>query len=256
MLKRPLMLVLALVLLLLVDALPGAAQTTDDVKALRKEVEALKEGQAATQKLLQEIQKLLRARPAAEPAADLRSTVVTFAGSPVRGDKQAKLTLVEFSDYQCPFCTRHAQGVLQEIEKEYVKTGKVKYVFRDFPLETIHPKALKAHEAAHCAGEQDKYWEMHDRLFANGPDDLTAHAKALALDMAKFEQCLSSGKHAAKIRQSFLDGQQAGVRGTPTFFVGLADGNETSIKAPQMIVGAQPYAAFKDVLEALLSGPK
>jgi hypothetical protein len=93
--------------------------------------------------------------------------VVAIGDAPVKGNPNAKLTLIEFSDYQCPFCRRHAENTLPSLDKEYIATGKVRYVFHDFPLEAIHPQAFKAAEAAHCAGEQQKYWEMHGRLFAN-----------------------------------------------------------------------------------------
>ena len=156
--------------------------------------------------------------------------------------------MVEFSDYQCPFCSRHFREVWPQLEREYVATGKVKYVLRDFPLEAIHPQAFKASEAANCAGEQGKYWEMHDRLFANqnalGPKELPNHAQALRLDTANFQQCPDNGKQAGKIRNDLTDGQKAGVAGTPTFFLGLTDQNNPNVKALRIIRGAQPYAAF------------
>jgi protein-disulfide isomerase len=93
--------------------------------------------------------------------------VLNLKGDPFKGEKNAKVTLVEFSDYQCPFCARHVRATLPPLESEYIATGKIKYVFRNFPIASIHPLAFKAHEAANCSGEQDKYWEMHDRLFAN-----------------------------------------------------------------------------------------
>jgi len=116
------------------------------------------------------------------------------------------------------------------IDAEYIKTGKLKYIVRDFPLESIHPRAFKAAEAAHCAGEQGKYWEMHDRLSANqrqlAPGDLTSHAQAVGPDAAAFQGCLDSGKYSAHIRTDMLAGQRAGVRGTPTFFLGVQASND------------------------------
>lgn len=149
---------------------------------------------------------------------------------------------------------------MPQIEQEYIKTGKLKYVVRDFPLEAIHKEAFKAAEAAHCAGEQGKYWEMHDRLYSNqralGPKDLPQHAQALGLDVPKFQQCLESGKHAARIRKDLEEGQQAGVTGTPGFFLGLTEPNDPRVKVLRVLKGAQPYSSFKNTIDALLSSPK
>ena len=133
----------------------------------------------------------------------------------------------------------------------------MKYVLRDFPLQAIHPLAFKAAEAAHCAGDQGKYWEMHDRLFANqqalGPEDLPRHAEAVGLDMIRFQECVEKETHAAKIRQDLSDGEKAGVRGTPAFFLGLTDPNGSQVKALRSVTGAQPYPAFKAVIDSLLA---
>jgi protein-disulfide isomerase len=138
-----------------------------------------------------------------------------------------------------------------QIEKEYIKTGKVKYVFRDFPIESIHPQAFKAHEAANCAGEQGKYWEMHDRLFSNpkalGEKELQSYASALDLDLQSFDQCLNSGKNAAEIRKDTAEGVKAGVRGTPTFLLGLTEQDPSKVKVTMIIRGAQPYSRFKQM---------
>lgn len=146
---------------------------------------------------------------------------------------------------------------MPQIERDYIGTGKVKYVLLDFPIESIHKDAFKAHEAANCAGNQGKYWEMHDRLFAHqnalGSVHLSDHAKAVGLDLRTFEQCLKSGKHEAEIRRNIAAGVEAGVRGTPTFFVGLTDPNDSKIKALEMIRGAQPYAQFKQAIDKLLA---
>lgn len=149
---------------------------------------------------------------------------------------------------------------MSQIETEYIKTGKLKYVVRDFPLEAIHKDAFKAAEAAHCAGEQGKFWEMHTRLFENqkalGPGNLADYAQALGLDRPKFQRCLESGKHAARVRKDLADGQQAGVTGTPAFFLGLTEPNDPKVKVIRALKGAQPYASFKDAIESLLSSQK
>lgn len=247
------------ILMSLFSPQPGFTQSTEELKALRKEIETLKQGQSAIQKELQEIKSLLRGR-VATPPPEPQHVVLSVKDDLFKGDKNAKLTLIEFSDYQCPFCARHFRDTLPQLEREYIASGKVKYVFRNFPIESIHPQAFKAAEAANCAGEQEKYWEMHDRLFANqnalGLKDLPNHAKALVLDLSKFQQCLDSGKHAAKIRSDLADGQKAGVQGTPTFFLGLTEPNDTNLKVLRVIRGAQPYTAFKGAIDNLLSAQK
>jgi protein-disulfide isomerase len=177
--------------------------------------------------------------------------------APFKGNKDAKIILVEFSDYQCPFCSRHFRETLPEIEKEYLTTGKLKYIFWDFPLQSIHRDALKAHEAAYCAGEQGKYWEMHDRLFVNqdalAVPDLAKHAIAVDLDLARFQSCLNSEKHAARIRVAIADAQKIGVTATPTFFVVDRSSAGQSPKILRIIRGAQSYAQFRDALEKALA---
>lgn len=248
-----------LILLPLYFAQPSFTQSNEELKALRKELEDLRKGQAEIQKELQEIKTLLRGRvPAAPP--EPRNVVLNVKDDPFKGAEDAKLTLIEFSDYQCPFCARHSRETLPQLEREYIAAGKVKYVFRSFPIESIHPQAFKAHEAANCSGEQGKYWEMHDRLFANqkalGVKDMPNHAQAIGLDLPKFQQCLDNGKHASKIRQDMADGRSAGVQGTPTFFLGLTDPNDSKVTAVRTIRGAQPYAAFKQAIDGLLSSQK
>jgi protein-disulfide isomerase len=138
-----------------------------------------------------------------------------------------------------------------------VKTGKLRYVIRDFPLEAIHPEAFKAAEATHCAGEQNKYFEMSERLFANqkllAPAELTNHARALGLDVAAFQPCLDSGKYADHVRRALADGAKAGVRGTPTFFLGTVDGPDGKVNVVRIIRGAQPFAGFKAAIDAALA---
>jgi len=248
-----------LVLLGVLTACTGQAQSqsNDDLK---KDIQALKEGQQAIQKDLQEIKKLIAARPAAAaaPSEQAVNAVISVDGEPTKGDKNAKLTLVEFSEFQCPFCGRHVRETYPELEKDYIKTGKVKYVFRDLPLESIHKNAFKASEAAHCAGDQNKYWEMHDRLFANQnslePAMLTAHAQAIGVDTKKFQACLDGDKYAADIRKDIAEATKYGITGTPTSVIGFTQPNDPkTIKVVKVIRGAQNIAAFKEALDSLLN---
>lgn len=165
-------------------------------------------------------------------------TDVSTEGFPSRGPANAPVTIVEFSDYQCPFCGR-ARATVTQILHDY--DGKVRYVFHDFPL-SFHENSEKAHEAAYCAGEQDKYWEFYDKLFKSQQalqvDKLKQYAKEMGLNTKKFDECLDSGKYKEKIQQSIAYGQSVGVSGTPAFFIN-----------GRMLSGAQPFAAFKEVID-------
>lgn len=170
------------------------------------------------------------------------SKIVTDA-DPSRGPKNAKVTLVEFSDYECPFCGRFYEEALPVLLKEY--GDKVRFVWKDFPL-PMHSNAPKASEAAHCAGEQGKYWEYHDVLFQNqralSIEALGDYAKRLSLDAEDFNTCLNSGKFAKKIKDDMNLGRSLGINGTPSFFVN-----------GERIVGAQPVEEFKRRIDAILA---
>ena len=145
---------------------------------------------------------------------------VAFEGSPSEGPRDAPVTLVEFSDFQCPYCSR-VQPALKQIKDTYGE--KVRLVFRQFPLNSIHPQAQKAAEASLCAKDQGRFWEMHDKLFETDTslkvDDIRERATSLELNLEKFNQCLDSGKYAATVQQDVLDGVKAGVTGTPALFI-------------------------------------
>lgn len=171
-----------------------------------------------------------------------RYTVATSAADPVRGVASAPVTIIEFSDYQCPFCGR-VNPTLEQVRKAY--GDKVKIIFKDFPLPN-HPQAPKAAEAAHCAGEQGKYWELHDHMFANqralNVPDLKQYAATLGLDAAKFNQCLDSGKHAGLVAAGTAQGERMGVNSTPTLYIN-----------GRPLIGAQPFEAFKQIIDEELS---
>ncbi len=144
---------------------------------------------------------------------------------------------------------------MPKIKEEYIDTGMVKYVFRDFPL-SFHKDALNAAMAASCAGEQEKYWEMHDLIFENqkqmGTDNLMGHAEKLGLDMNAFRECFESGKYAKEANQDMADGKAAGIRGTPSFFVGFTDPESKEIKG-KLIKGAVSFSSFKQTIDELLA---
>lgn len=231
----------------------GAAQTQSADDQVRRDIEALKESQKAIQKDLEEIKRLLLSRAAADA---LPKQPVGIANEPFKGDGAAKVAVIEFSDFQCPFCGRYTKETLPQIESEYVRTGKIKYVFRDFPLD-FHKQAFKAAEAAHCAGEQGKFWEMHDLLFQNqtalGAEELATHAKRLGLGETAFQECLESGRFAAAIKKDIAEGATVGVSGTPTFLVGIVQPADGRVKVVKKLVGAKPYAEFKAAVDSLLT---
>jgi protein-disulfide isomerase len=147
---------------------------------------------------------------------------------------------------------------MPQIGREYVDTGKMKHFFMDFPL-AMHQNAQKAAEAANCAADQEKFWQMHDRFFANqnalGKDNLSIHAEALRLDMPKFRECLNSGKYSDKVKKETAEGQKAGITGTPTFLLGFIQ-SDGKVKAVRKIVGAQQFNTFKSAIDEMLSAKK
>ena len=171
---------------------------------------------------------------------------------PVLGSPNAKVLMIEFGDYQCPSCRMFWKDVEPRIKKEYIDTGKVKLVFRDFPIVQIHPEALLAAMAVDCSADQNKYWEYHDKVFREqynkGDDlvrfkaaDLKKWAKDIGLDPARFDQCLDSEKYKNEVLKDKADGDAVSVQGTPTFFIN-----------GHVIGGAQAYPAFKNLIDSLL----
>ena len=231
------------------------AQTAADEQT-KKDIEALKAGQLAIQKDLAEIKRLLQSRPAAADALP-KEPIAIAAGEPTKGDRSAKVAVIEFSDYQCPFCSRYSRDTLPQITTDYIDTGKIRYVFRDLPL-SFHKQAFKAAEAAHCAGAQGKFWEMHDALFQNqsalAPEQLAAHGRTLGLEESAFQECLTSGRFAADVNKDIADAGAVGITGTPAFLVGIVQ-PDGRVKVVKKLSGAKPYAEFKAAIDGALGGP-
>jgi len=246
----------ALVALLI--ASPGPALAQDADASLQKEIEALKTGQKEILKQLDEIKKAIQARPAAAPAPsgpNVKDVVFSLGTSPVKGDPKAKLTLLEFTDYQCPFCSKYAKETSPKIKAEYVDTGKIRYVKMDLPL-AFHAKAFDAAEAVRCAGDQGKFWEMNERLFANQQalEPWVGHAEAIGIKAPEFEACMNSDKHAEAIRADMKEASKAGFTGTPSFMIALTDPKDPKkVKGIVAMVGAKPYDAFKADIEKALA---
>jgi protein-disulfide isomerase len=181
------------------------------------------------------------------PASATISNLTGFA----MGKPDAPLTMVEFTDLQCPYCREYVTTTFDEIKKNWIDTGKLRYISRDFPLD-IHPVAMAAARAARCAGEQGKFWEMRMALMRNADllseDYIMRTAGDLKLDSKKFAQCTASAKFDAEIQAQTLEGMRIGVSGTPTFVIGKSAPN--SVEGP-MVVGAYPYVIFDAKLKEL-----
>src|SRR5947199_387433 len=173
-----------------------------------------------------------------KPPPVLRAEV-SADGAPSKGPGKAPVTIVEFSDFHCPFC-RRVLPTLAQLESQYGE--KIRLVFRDFPIDNLHPEASKAHEAARCANEQGKFWAYHDKLFASppksSPEIFKGFAKDLGLNVTAFESCFASGKYQAAVKKDIEEGNRVGVTGTPAFFIN-----------GRIISGAQPLEAFARVID-------
>ncbi len=189
--------------------------------------------------------------PTPEPTND---TPATVDDDPFIGQDDAPVTIIEFTDYQCPFCGRHFTQTYSQIKANYIDTGKVKYVSRDFPL-SFHPFAQKASEASECADDQGKFWEMHDKLFeqqaawsgvADAVGTFKQYAKDLGLNSASFDDCLDSDKYKEEVTKDQADGSASGIDGTPGFWILGPDGQK------QKISGAYPYETFAAAIDGMI----
>lgn len=229
-------------------------QNRAEVAKLRREVESL----SATQEdIRNDIGDALRRQSVTEASTVLqRDVVLNTAGAPFKGSVNAPVTVIEFIDFGSADCARYARETLPQIDREYIAPGKLKYILRSFPDEPSHAFAFREHEAAYCAGEQGKFWQMHDRLFAPRakatPSDIPSNAKALGLDHDRFVTCFDAGLEAPAIRRDILDAQKNGVTSTPTFFIGPTAPNASVLRATRIIKGAPSYSQFKDAIDALL----
>jgi len=255
----------------------------DDNEELKKRIAALEAGQKAMLAELQAIRQLLQqmqqqqqqarvqqqqqqapssqaANPAASAAAAAAlqppSIPIAIDGAPSKGSSSSKVVLVEFSDFECPFCGRYTREIEPQVMKEYVDTGKIRYVFRNYPIEQLHPHAFKAAEAAECVKQQGKFWEMHAQLYSHQQTltdaDLLAHARVVGADPGVFQQCVT-GTVQTKIRQDQADGRALSITGTPTFFVGVV--KDGKVRALKKIIGAKPFADFKSAIDFVMASP-
>lgn len=227
----------------------GTNQPQGDIAALRTDVRALQAEQQQIISRLDELKQILQGGGQPPPVSSLSVRWEMF-----RGDSGARVAIIEYADFECPYCAEYEKQVFPQILSDYIATGKVKYFYRDLPLPG-HARALPAARAARCAGEQGKYWEMRDSLFAkqtalSGPA-LLDRAQTLGLNTAKFTECQSSDKYAADIQKSISEAQQMRIDGTPSFFLGIVEPSG-DVTISKRFAGAAPFDVFKTELDALL----
>ena len=211
---------------------PITRQQADDILAELKQIRQLLEGVI---------------KPQAPPVP--QTGKLNIEGSYTLGSADAPVTMVGFTDYQCPFCRQFENTTFAQIRKQYIDTGKVRFVIHDFPLSN-HPDAMPAAEAARCAGDQHKFWEMHDALFSEpaklGKQALIDSAGTLKLDVEAFRSCLDSGKHKQEIQNDLQVATSLQIQATPSFLIGKTKGDEVS---GAIVVGAQPFSAFEQKIK-------
>ncbi|MBI2133804.1 DsbA family protein [Candidatus Woesearchaeota archaeon] len=179
------------------------------------------------------------------PEDNSGKTTISEDNDPALGAKNAPVTIVGFTDFQCPYCGRFSQQTLPLIEKDFINTGKARFVLRDFPL-SFHANSKIAAEAANCANEQSKFWQYHDKLFENqnalDKENLKKYAREIGIDGGIFDSCLDSGKFSSEVQKDLDDGIAYGVSGTPAFFIN-----------GKLIEGAQPYPVFEKAINEALN---
>ena len=183
---------------------------------------------------------------------------ISLDDDPVKGNLNAPITIVEFSDFQCPFCAKFHSTTLPQLEANYIDSGKVKFVYRDFPIQSIHPNAVPAALASECADEQGMFWEYHDLVFENQKkwqglsgrimvDTFEQYALELGLNTSDFNTCFESGKYVDEVKKDLQDGASYGITGTPGFFIGNDELGYVKI------IGAQPYPVFERLIEGQIA---
>jgi protein-disulfide isomerase len=201
---------------------------------------------------LQQIHKLLENRPSLPKMPTARTARIEIGKTPILGSKNAPFTLVEFTDYQCKFCKQFYDNAFKELKKLYIDTGKLRFYSMDLPLVEIHPAALLAAQAGHCAAEQDKFWLMYDKMKGNPKDfelaTLVRFAKESELDAPNFQTCLESGRYKKDIEVNLANIKATGARGTPSFIIGKS--SDFGVEG-ELLTGALPLDAFEKKLKGI-----
>lgn len=243
--KNLLVAMMSAIIITMSGAVLAGPMTKDQGDAILKELRDIKELLARPQQQAQQA-----------PSTPQGPQNLTVKGDAiyVLGKNDAPLTMVEFTDYQCPFCGRFEVSTFPEIKKNFIDTGKLRLILRDLPLSDMHPFALKAAQSVHCAGDQGKFWEMKELVFRNQSkldgDALAGYAKDLALNGDTFKSCMADGKHLKEIGDEAKYAQSLGINGTPTFILGKSTGDSVE---GRVIVGAQPFAAFEAAINETLA---
>jgi protein-disulfide isomerase len=197
------------------------------------------------------LEKQAKQAPAQGGAEQPSRASVKLDGANLMGSKDAALTMVEFTDYQCPFCQRFHLTTFNDIKKNYIDTGKVRFYSRDLPLD-FHGNALRAAQAARCAGDQGQFWQMRDVMGINADklemDNLVKFAQELKLDVAAFRGCVESEKYKSAVEKDVAEAMRIGANGTPTFVIGKSTPNGVE---GELVVGAMPYSVFDQKLKEL-----
>jgi protein-disulfide isomerase len=255
--------VTALSAVFVLEAPTVSGQSAADYQALRKEVDLLRQRLAELQKEINELKAQRPATAAAPPAATpsapvepVTNVALNLSKAPIRGVPTARVTLVEVSDFECPFCARYSNTTSAQIVNAFVKPGKIRYAFVHLPIRT-HKNAFKAAEASMCANDQGKFWEMHDWMFANQTQLarplLPRAAAAVGLNVDTFTACLDSNRHAPLVQADTAAVNRLGVRATPTFYIGTIDDKTKMFTATHRIVGAKTFAVFQGALNAAVA---
>jgi protein-disulfide isomerase len=237
-----------------------------DTAALKNDIQQLKTQQQQILDRLDELKKLLNSRGSnAQPALKVPDTM-SVDGELFRGEATAQVAIIEYADIECPFCRHFEHDIYPRVFDDYIKAGKARLYYRDMPL-PFHEHAMPAARAAHCAGEQGKFWEMHDSLFTDkipipGPNgrssglatsDIDERAAKLGLDTAKLDACIASPRFADVIKHSSEEAAKMNIEGTPTFVIGTIGPNGNIVSVKKTIIGAQPFGAFKAAIDPLLA---
>lgn len=251
-----------------ITAQQPAPQHGEDPVAMKNDIQQLKAQQQLIMDRLDELKKLLTAkRDTGQPTIKAPDTM-SVVGEPFRGEATAQVAIIEYGDIECPFCRHFKQSVYPQIFDEYIKTGKARFYYRDMPL-PFHEHALPAAMAEHCAGDQGKFWEMHDALFTEKPGEIgpgpggrdrvlsqeaiDQRAGSLGMDAAKLDACMSSTRFTDLIKHNSEEAAKMNIEGTPTFLIGTIDPNGNIVKVTKPVIGAQPFGAFKAVIDPLLA---
>jgi len=223
---------------------------------LKKDIEDLKQNQQIIIKELQSIKAILSTRPTPPPEINVRGMEIDLKGIPGISKSTAKLVMIEFTDYQCPYCGSYSRETFPQIKKLYVDSGIIDYYAFDLPLPG-HQFASKAAEASHCAEEQGKYWEMHSQLMANQAslDKLSSYAAALNLDISKYEECLNSSKYSKSIAGDLAVAGKLGITSVPGFILAARDPKNPAIVKGISVVrgGAMPFIVFQKEIDQALA---